>query len=175
MLDCRVIIGTQEDDTVLGTPTCDVMSGCSGDDVIRGMGGNDILFGEEGANIFAYSALPESGLPEKGTYHEGVDTLLFFSQSEGDQVDFSALSAGLDNGLKFSGTTPEPYAVYYAVGVDPDYDIVTKYNLGTLVAGDPFTLMADLDGNPQSPEVMAIMWGSMEDPLTPLTASDLVL
>lgn len=175
LLDCRLIVGTRGSDILVGTSACDAISGCSGDDIITGLGGNDVLVGDGGADRFTYSALTDANPPATGHYHDGVDTVLFFSRADGDRVDLSDASAGLEQSLRFSGTTPEPYGVYYAVGVDPQYDIVAENGLYPIVEGDPITLMADLDGDPQSPEIMAVLWGGDGEPVTHLTASDLIL
>lgn len=117
-----------------------------------------------------------SVLPEKTRYHDGIDTILDFSRSEGDRIDFSLVSIGLGRTLSFSGTVPTPYSIYYSVGVDPDHNVLLGTRLINQTRGDGITLFADLDGNPQSPEMMTVIWGWVyDDPLTGVMDSDLIV
>lgn len=154
------VLGTDSNDTVLGTSAPNFINGRDGNDIINGLEGDDILLGASGADHFTYSALPQSGLPQGNAYDQGVDAIIDFSRSEGDRIDFSDLSPSTPNGLTFSGTTPAPYSVYYSVGVESPYDIVTGTDLEWFTEGDGVTLMADLDGNSEEgPEIMATVWG----------------
>ena len=54
LLDCRLVLGTRDNDILVGTSACDVIGGCSGNDVITGLGGNDILIGDAGADRFGW-------------------------------------------------------------------------------------------------------------------------
>ena len=143
---------------------------------IRKHKGEDPQSLDKGTGLFSYSFDPMPELLQDDLYHDGFNAILDFSRSEGDRIDLSKISAGLKNGLKFSGTTPEPYAVYYVAGIKPEHDIVTGTGLAALSAGEPILLVADMDGDIQTPEIMTMVWGWIgDDPLTHIAASDFVL
>ena len=103
------VIGGSGDDKILGsggansiwggTGSDNIRSG-SGADYIAGGGDRDFLRGGADADIFAYTALPDSGLDSEH------DVILDFSQAEGDVIDLSLLDAiagGNDDAFALTG------------------------------------------------------------------------
>ncbi|MCC7425489.1 MAG: calcium-binding protein [Alphaproteobacteria bacterium] len=88
-----------------GTAATNVLAGAGGNDILIGGGGGDTLSGGSGADIFRYLALGDS---LGGAV--GRDTILDFSEAEGDVIDLSALDANQalagEQAFTFIGTAP---------------------------------------------------------------------
>ena len=80
----------------------DTVFGGDGDDVLIGSWGVDTLAGGSGADIFVF------GSADTGNWQSNADTILDFSQADGDLIDLSAMDAvegGGDDAFSFIGTS----------------------------------------------------------------------
>ncbi len=74
------------DDVIDGGAGNDVIFGQEGDDIITGGAGSDVIFGGSGADTIIFNAI-----------EEGLDDVVGFDTSEGDQLDLSSLLSGYDS------------------------------------------------------------------------------
>ena len=79
----RVILGSAGNNSLTGTSGADIIIGFGGNDTITGSGGGDTLIGGAGADHFRYTAQTQ-----------GVDTIVDFSHSQGDVLDFTRSAFG---------------------------------------------------------------------------------
>ena len=95
----NLIRGTSSGDTIYGMDGNDTLRGLGGQDAIYGGGGNDLIYG--GANLDTLSGgagadqfrFDDRDLRIKS---DGVETILDFSQQEGDKLNFRFMDADAD-------------------------------------------------------------------------------
>ena len=94
--------GGADNDMLDGGAGNDALFGGDGDDVLIGSWGVDTLAGGSGADIFVF------GSADTGNWQSNADTILDFSQADGDLIDLSAMDAvegGGDDAFSFIGTS----------------------------------------------------------------------
>lgn len=106
------LTGDSGDNLLWGGDGNDDINGGAGRDRIYGNGGADRLSGGAGADIFAWGKVGESG-PDTGE----CDTILDFSPTDHDRLDFSEIDANSlvkgHQALTFSGAVPRAFSVWY--------------------------------------------------------------
>lgn len=142
--------GGSGDDKITGDDGANVLSGgwwSSGADTLTGGLGADTLYGADGADVFRYTQLKDSGTTAKTR-----DTIMDFSQAEGDKIDLTALEAATvyfsfqSNLGFFTGSAGDLTQSLTAAGsivaadtngdAKADFSILLKGFYGTLTAGD---------------------------------------
>jgi Ca2+-binding RTX toxin-like protein len=124
-----VLRGGEDDDILDGGPGNDRVIGGSDDDRVVGGLGDDLLEGRSGADTFLFD-------PSRA---EGADSIVDFTQADGDVVALSA--AGLANvGLEeFSGTALDESDAFNLVADEETGDLVIEHPGGTITLnGVPF-------------------------------------
>ncbi|MGH6860909.1 MAG: M10 family metallopeptidase C-terminal domain-containing protein [Phyllobacterium sp.] len=84
----EIVDGSNFDDLMIGDAGKNTFTGGAGDDTIEGRGGADVLTGGKGADRFVFADILDSS-----RIQPDMDTLVDFSQAEGDLVDLSAIDA----------------------------------------------------------------------------------
>lgn len=151
-----VILGTAGGDTLTGTAGKDLIIGFAGNDTITGNGGGDTLIGGTGADHFRYTAQTQ-----------GVDTIVDFSHTEGDVLDFSRLAFGshlATNGAS-TGTLD---GSHFAANVDGHATAPTAQFIYDTTHD---VLSFDADGTGATAAVQIVVLGNA----APLTNSDIHL
>ncbi|WNV09235.1 VCBS domain-containing protein [Tardiphaga sp. 709] len=95
-----LIFGGSQNDTLSGGAGNDLIQGGAGDDILMGGLGNDVLRGGSGADTFKF-----------GAGHIGaanLDSILDFSNAEGDKIDISGLLDGIA-GVQADGSNINNY------------------------------------------------------------------
>ena len=84
------LTGSSADELIVGTSAAETLTGGGGDDVLTGGGDKDVLRGGLGADVFDYNAIDHSSVVAAKR-----DTIMDFSQAEGDRIDLSSLDANV--------------------------------------------------------------------------------
>lgn len=88
LTDIEALEGSAHADTFSGDNQANYLSGLGGADALRGRGGADTLLGGSGADRFVFGSVSDSGAVSATR-----DTILDFSQVEGDRIDLSEIDA----------------------------------------------------------------------------------
>lgn len=83
-----ILFGFAGNDTIMGNDGDDIINGGAGIDDIYGGKGADLLTGGADADVFHFLTLKDSTKKKAGR-----DTILDFSQAEGDKINLSAIDA----------------------------------------------------------------------------------
>jgi Ca2+-binding RTX toxin-like protein len=124
-----LIFGGSQNDTLSGGAGNDLIQGGAGDDILMGGLGNDTLSGGTGADIFKFA---ETGA-------SNVDTILDFSNGEGDKIDLSAL-LGPSSGATANGSNINDYVKLTQTGSDILIQVDTNGTTGGAQWADVATL-----------------------------------
>nr|WP_237453140.1 calcium-binding protein [Qipengyuania vulgaris] len=155
-----LVQGNNGDDGLDGGDGNDVVNGGAGNDTMTGGDGNDILIGNWGVDTMTGGAGADTFLfkaGHTGSYAHLADTILDFSQADGDIIDLSqidAIAGGGDDAFAFIGD-----AAFSGTAGELRY---TATEDGLMVEGDT-------DGDGVADLFIAV------DGLADLTAADFVL
>ena len=123
-------VGTATADVLVGASWAETLNGAAGDDIIVGSGSKDVLRGGLGADVFTYNALSDSSAAAAGR-----DTILDFSQAQGDRINLRRLDAD-------AGLAGDQAFVLTGLGAPTGAG-----TLGYLHMGGNALVQADVDGN----------------------------
>ena len=115
----KFVVGTHEHDLLKGSAEAEYILGFKGNDIIEGGGGGDIIIGSIRCRSFCL--FPHLVYTEN-RQNIPVDTILDFKSENRDRIDFSDFNSATSHDLAFTGTTPEPFSVYYQFGCTSESD-----------------------------------------------------
>lgn len=84
----RLLVGTDQPDTITGRSEGELLVGLRGNDRLTGRGGRDLQVGGKGADAFVIEALSDSGAGA-----ENRDLISDFKGSKGDRIDLRGVDA----------------------------------------------------------------------------------
>jgi Ca2+-binding RTX toxin-like protein len=145
------LVGTATSDIIVGASGAETINGGGGDDIIVGGGSNDALTGGTGADVFLFAQVSDSTAAAAGR-----DTIIDFSQAEGDRIAVTALDAN-------TGLAGDNDFVFLGLGATT--------GAGTLAfsfAGGNTLVQADIDGG--GADFAVLLAGQIN-----LTAGDFIL